>query len=112
MSLSTHWQAFRTVERWRWATMVAAIVVGLVAASIHWSGLFLGGALCGLASATRGRALLSGLGFGVLVWAVFALSLFISGDFGQYLAMGQLFVVSVVVPVVTATFAALVRWLV
>lgn len=112
MSLSTRWQSVRTTERFRWAAMVAAIIIGLVAASIHWSGLFLGGALCGLASTTRTRALLSGLGFGVLVWVVFALSLFASGDFGQYLAMGQIFIVSVVIPVVTATFSALVRWLV
>jgi hypothetical protein len=112
MSLPARFQEFRTTERFRWTAMVAAILVGLVASSIHWIGLFLGGALCGLVSATRKRALLSGLGFGILVWGVFALSLFASGDFGQYLAMGQLFVVSVAIPVVAATFAALVRWLV
>lgn len=49
---------------------------------------------------------------GVLVWVVFALSMVASGDFGQYLAMGKILVVSVAIPVVTATFAVLVRWLV
>jgi hypothetical protein len=112
MSLANRWRAFRTAEHWRWATMVTAIGIGLIASSIHWAGLFLGGALVGLAAATRGRALLSGLGFGVLVWVVFALSLVASGDFGQYLGMGRILGVSIAIPVVTATFAALSRWLV
>lgn len=111
MSFSNRFRAFRTAEHWRWAAMVGAIGIGLVVSAIHWTGLFLGGALVGLATATRGRALLSGLGFGVLVWVVFALSLVASGDFGQYLAMGQVFAVSTAIPVVAATFAALVRWL-
>src|SRR5699024_3657743 len=112
MSFAERFSTFRTDERFRWATMVAAIVVGLVASTFHWTGIFLGGALCGLAAATRKRALLAGRGFGVLVWVIVALSLVISGDFGQYLALGQILLVSVAVPVVAATFAALVRWLV
>lgn len=112
MSFSNRWRAFRAAEHWRWAAMVAAIGIGLVVSSIHWAGLFLGGALVGLAATTRKRALLSGLGFGILVWIVFALSIFASGDFEQYLAMGQILVVSVAIPVVAATFAALVRWLI
>ena len=111
MSLTARWRAFRTDERARWVTMVAAIAIGLAASAVHWTGMFLGGALVGLASAARGRALLSGLGFGTFVWAVFAAVLFIGGDLGQYLAMGQIFWVSAAIPLVTATFAALVRWL-
>ena len=49
--------------------------VGLVAAALYWAGLFLGGALVGLAAETRKRALLAGAGFGVLVWVVFAVTL-------------------------------------
>lgn len=112
MSFAERFSTFRADERRRWATMVAAIVIGLVASTFHWVGIFIGGALCGLAAATRKRALLAGLGFGVLVWIVFALSLGVGGDFGGYLAMGQIFLVSVAIPVVAATFAALVRWLV
>lgn len=111
MSVSNRLRAFYTTEHGRWAVMVAAIGIGILASAIHWAGLFLGGALVGLAAATRKRALLSGFGFGVLVWVVFALSLVVSGDFSQYLAMGQIFAVSTVIPVAAATFAALVRWL-
>lgn len=112
MSLSTRFRAFRADERWRWATMVVAILVGLAASAVHWAGLFIGGTLVGLASDTRGRAILSGLGFGTLVWAVFALSLFADGALGAYLEMGQIFWVSLAIPVVAGMFAALVRWLV
>ena len=107
-----HLRAFHADERFRWAAMVTAIVVGLTASAVHWAGLFLGGALCGLAADTRGRALLAGLGFGVLVWTVFVTTLFIDGVLGAYFQMGQILGVSVAIPVVTATFAALVRWLV
>ncbi|EMA52645.1 MULTISPECIES: hypothetical protein [Halococcus] len=112
MSLANRWQAFRSVEGWRWATMVAAIGVGLVAAWFHWLGLFLGGALVGLASATRGRALLAGFGFGVLVVSIFVVTLFVGGDLTQYLAMGQIVAISLALPPVAAAFAALSRWLV
>jgi hypothetical protein len=92
--------------------MVVAIVVGLVAAWVHWAGLFVGGALVGLAAATRGRALLAGFGFGVLVVAIFVVTLFVGGDLSQYLAMGQIVAVSLVIPPVVGAFAALARWLV
>lgn len=92
--------------------MVVAILAGLVAAWVHWAGLFLGGALVGLASATRGRALLAGFGFGVLVVAVFVVTLFAGGDLSQYLQMGQIVAVSLAIPVVTGTIGALARWLV
>ncbi|WP_256687883.1 hypothetical protein [Halococcus qingdaonensis] len=99
-------------ERVRWLAMVAAIAIGLAASAFHWVGLFLGGVLCGAVAADRRRALLAGFGFGVLVWAVFALSLAASGDLGAYLAMGQITAVSAVIPVATATLGALSRWLV
>lgn len=112
MSFSSRWRAFRSAEGWRWTTMVAAILIGLIAACVHWIGLFIGGALVGLASATPGRALLAGLGFGVLVWTVFVVGLFVGGDLSQYLAMGRIFAVSVAIPIVATTVAALSRWLV
>ena len=112
MSLANRWRRFRSAEGWRWLTMVAAIAVGLVAAWLHWAGLFLGGALVGLASTTRGRALLAGLGFGVLVVAIFVTTLFVGGDLTQYLAMGQIVAISLALPPVVAAFAALSRWLV
>jgi hypothetical protein len=74
--------------------------------------MVLGGVLCGAVAANRRRALLAGLGFGVLVWVAFALSLAASGDFGAYLAMGQLTAVSAVIPLAAATLGALSRWLV
>lgn len=99
-------------ERVRWLAMVAAIAIGLAASALHWTGLFLGGVLCGAVAADRRRALLAGFGFGVLVWTVFALSLAASGDLGAYLAMGQITAVSAAIPIATATLGALSRWLV
>ena len=57
----------------RRVALVIAIVLGLLATSIHWFGLVLGGALVGLVSARLRWAVLSALGFGILVLAVFVL---------------------------------------
>ena len=55
--------------------LVVAVVVGLATAWFHWLGLVLGGALVGVVSESLPRAVLSGVGFGVLVLVVFAASL-------------------------------------
>lgn len=96
----------------RWLVTIAAIAIGVVLASVHWAGLFVGGALCGLVSVSFDRALLAGAGFGALVWLVFTAELLLAGSFGAYLLMGQAFAVSVVLPIVAATLAAAVKGLV
>ncbi|APW99499.1 hypothetical protein CHINAEXTREME_17760 [Halobiforma lacisalsi AJ5] len=55
--------------------LFVAVAVGLALSWLHWLGLIVGGALVGLVSATPKRAVLGGLGFGVLVLAVFAATL-------------------------------------
>ena len=65
--------------------ILAAIVIGLFAAWLHWFGLVLGGAFIGLVSATLPRALLGAAGFGLLVLVVFALSVW--GSIGAVLGM-------------------------
>lgn len=56
-------------------TLVVVLAVGLAAAWLHWLGLVLGGALVGVVSKSVLRAVLGGVGFGVLVLLVFAASL-------------------------------------
>ena len=65
----------RTDARVHVVTLVVAVVVGLAAAWLHWLGLVLGGALVGVVSKTLPRAILGGVGFGVVVLVVFAVSL-------------------------------------
>ncbi|SFC06436.1 hypothetical protein SAMN05444422_10490 [Halobiforma haloterrestris] len=55
--------------------LLAAVAVGLALSWLHWLGLIAAGALVGLVSPTTKRAVLGGLGFGVLVLAVFAATL-------------------------------------
>lgn len=52
-----------------------AVSIGLVAASIHWFGLVLGGALLGLASPTLARSVGYAITFGALVLGVFVLTI-------------------------------------
>jgi hypothetical protein len=61
----------RANDTGRRVALVVAILLGIVATAIHWVGLFVAGALVGLTRRSLPRALLAGLGFGVLVLAVF-----------------------------------------
>ena len=64
-------EAVRANSTRRRAALAVGVVLGLVAATVHWVGLVAGGALVGLSQRSLSRALLAGLGFGLLVLGVF-----------------------------------------
>lgn len=66
-------RAARSVDRRRRAVTVVGLVTGLTAASVHWSGLFLLGALVGIVQRSLGRAVLVGVVAGVCVLVLTAL---------------------------------------
>lgn len=80
----------RENDRDHWLALVAACVVGLGLATIHWVGIVLGGAFVGVLSTTLKRALLSGAGFGILVVVVWAGLLGVAGSFGDVTAMNEI----------------------
>jgi len=96
----------------RWRVTVLAGAVGALLATVHWSGLLVGGALVGLAWPTLRRAVTAGLGFGVAVVAVFALELALSGSLAPAVGMGPLAVVPVLAALVAGALGATVRGLV
>jgi len=102
----------QTTPSSRWALTAAAAAVGVGLATLHWSGLVAGGALVGLCWPSVRRAVVAGFGFGVLVLAVFAVRFVLSGTLDQYLAMGPLLAVSIVVPLVAGPLGATARGLV
>lgn len=59
--------AVRTHRRYRLTALVGATLVGVGVASVHWFGLFVAGALVGLASEDLPRAVAAGLTVGLLV---------------------------------------------
>lgn len=75
----------RTRTRDHRIALGAALIGGLALAWLHWFGLVLGGALVGLVAPTLRRALVAGLGFGVLVLAAFAITL--GGAVGDVMGM-------------------------
>lgn len=102
----------RERRRTRWLGFAVAVVVGLAVASVHWAGLFLGGALAGLFARDLPRAVVAGVAFGLLAWAAFAAWLGVQGALGTYLETGQILAVSVAIPVGAGAVGALVRGLV
>ena len=63
--------ALRADDRQRRVALAGAVLVGFLAVTLHWVGLFVAGALVGLTRRSLPRALAAGLGFGGLVLAVF-----------------------------------------
>lgn len=95
----------------RWRATVLAGAFGALLATVHWSGLLVGGALVGLAWPTLRRALVAGFGFGVAVVAVFALELALAGTLTEVLAMGVFGVVPAVIPLIAGPLGAASRGL-
>lgn len=81
----THLRRVRTQPRAHRLALAATVVVGLALAWIHWLGLLVGGALVGFVAPTVRRALLAGVGFGLVVLVVFAVTL--GSSVGKALAM-------------------------
>lgn len=99
----------RQEPRYHWAGFLLAVVAGLVVASVHWVGLVVGGALVGLVASDLLRALLAGLGFGLLAVTLWAGSLWWVGSLGAVLAMGELALVSVAIGLLTPVVGSLIR---
>lgn len=101
--------AIRTDELRSWLATVAAIVVGLALASVHWLGLIVGGALVALPAASTWRGLGAGFGFGVLAWLGFLGLLAVDGSVGAVAATGQPFYLSAGIAVGLGTLGGLAR---
>jgi hypothetical protein len=109
--MSVDFDTVRETVSTRWLALGVAAVTGLLVATVHPLGLLVGGALVSLPARDWKRGLLAGLGFGLLVLAVFAVLLALGGAFARYLAMGRITAVSVAIPLVLGTVGGLARLL-
>lgn len=94
---------------YHWAALVVACVIGLVLATFHWSGIVIGGALVGILAADIKRAVLSGLGFGILVVLVWAVLIQLSGSLQQVSAMNEIALLPVGIGLGLAVLGSLLR---
>jgi hypothetical protein len=83
----------------------------VVLGTFHWAGLLVGGALVGLCQPTLRRALVAGLGFGVVVLAVVTLRLALAGTLGEVLGTWPLVGIGIAVALVAGPVGALARGL-
>lgn len=90
----------------------AAFPVGLALAAVHPLGLVAAGALLGLVAPSFRRALVTGVYFGGVVLAAFAVWLVLVGTFSEAAGLGRLTLLSVVVGLAVPPLAASVRGLV
>lgn len=92
----------------RRALLVAAAIVGLSLAWLHWLGLVVAGALVGLASRTVPRAVAAGLGLGVVVLVVHVLASPVMGA-GEFLGLVPISYLGLGVGLVAPVWGSLVR---
>jgi hypothetical protein len=92
----------------RRSLLLAAALLGLALAWIHWLGLFVAGALVGFASRTLPRALAAGLAVGLLVLAVHVLASPVM-SVGELASLTPLSYVTIGLAVVVPLWGSLVR---
>jgi hypothetical protein len=110
-SIGTWLDETRADDRRRRLLIAGGIVVGLAFARVHWLGFVVGGAVVALPQPSVRRGVLTGLGFGLLSVLAFGGWIATAGALDTYLAMGQVLVVSVVIPPAGALLGSLVRGL-
>jgi hypothetical protein len=108
-ALTERCRLLREDATYHWVGLVTAIVVGLVLAAVHWVGLVAGGALVGLVASSLRRAVLAGVGFGVLAVLGWLALLAVAGSLGEVLATGRLVVLAVGMGIVAPAFGSLAR---
>lgn len=104
-------RAAQTNAKARWTLTVAATLIGLTLASLHWGGILVGGALVGCCWPTLRRALVAGLAFGLLVILAALVQFGLAGSLDEFLAMGPLALIHVVVPLAAGPLGAAARGL-
>ena len=104
--------SLRETPRYHWLALVGACLVGLIAASVTWVGIFIGGALVGLLTANLRRAVLASVGFGILLVVVWLALLGLAGTGGAALSMGQFSALPFVIALSLSFLGGLVRGLV
>jgi uncharacterized membrane protein (UPF0136 family) len=85
---------------------LVAFLIGLVLAYVHWIGIIIGGFLVGYTAKNVKVAIACGFAFGVVLWIFFAAYMASAGLLGKYTAMGLLFQVSVLLPLIASTLSA------
>lgn len=103
--------SFRTGGR-HWLAVLVAAALGLALATVHPVGFAVGGALVGVLAYNLKRALMAGLGFGLLSLAVFGAVLFANGALDPALATGQMVYVTAAIPLAASVLGSLARGLV
>ncbi|ELZ85747.1 hypothetical protein C453_08028 [Haloferax elongans ATCC BAA-1513] len=86
--------------------LFAATVVGIAAASVHWTGLVIGGVLVGLLATSVPRAVVQGLTFGGVVLAIHVGFVWWHGALDAQFATGILFVLTIGAGFALPTLAA------
>jgi hypothetical protein len=107
--LTERLRLLREDATYHWIGLVVAIVLGLLLSAVHWVGLVVGGALVGLVASSLRRALLAGLGFGILAVLVWLALLAGAGSLGKVLATGRLIALAVGMGIVAPVLGSLAR---
>jgi hypothetical protein len=92
----------------RRSLLLSAAVLGLALAWLHWIGLFVAGALVGLASRSVPRAVAAGVALGVLVLAVHVLASPVMSA-GAFASLTPISYVTIGLAIVAPVWGSLVR---
>ncbi|WP_439026368.1 hypothetical protein [Haloarchaeobius sp. DT45] len=109
MNTSDSLASLREDDRRRRLVTLAAVVVGLALAWVHWLGLVVAGAMVALPQRSVRRGFAASVGFAVLVVGGFLAELTWSGALDSFAGLGTLAVLPIALGVVLPVFGALAR---
>lgn len=99
----------RETRTHRWTGILLGMFVGVVLASVHWGGFLVGGALVGMVSRDLPRAIVAGVGFGLVSLGVWIAFLWRAGAIDAAFGMGQFSLIAVGIPLGLSILGSLVR---
>ncbi len=99
----------RVLPRVQLVLIVLGILVGTIIALEHWVGFVLMGVVIGIVSRSLGQAIVSALVIGGLAIVAFLAYAWYHDQLLTVLALGELTLISVLVPLVLIVFGSLIR---
>ncbi|MBO8182582.1 MAG: hypothetical protein H0Z28_07285 [Archaeoglobus sp.] len=97
----------RVQERAQWKVQaIIGFVIAFAITYFHWTGLIAGGLVAAFTFRSLKRSIAAGFVFGLVVWVLFAVYMAFNGLMGKYTAMGLVFYLSLVIPLVIPTLTA------
>ena len=90
---------------------IVGFIIAFAITYFHWTGLIAGGLVAAFSFDNLRKSMAAGFIFGLIVWILFFAYMGFQGLIAKYTAMGMVFYLSLLIPIIIPTLTASVRGL-